>query len=224
MASSYTDRLTQLGLSSTVTTLPDDQAVWSDPAGGAEWTDPLPDTRVSAGSTVDVTANPDPMPDPTENGDRDYPDCDLSESNYAQQDDQNPDGLTQVTDPDIVESPTFDTTKGTTVLNYGWASLLGTDPLDFDGYGYWHILAGHGWSLADDEATRTALEDPDPLPGTNADALEAWEFYGPEYSGTGVTCRREVLVEFDTAPGDSGPKGIITSYGVPLADIPISKR
>lgn len=224
-SASYSSALAALGLNARITVVPDDEAVWDEPAGAVLWTDPLPGETVDSGSTVDIMVNPNPMPDPTETGEKDYPACDLSASNYIPQSDQSPTGLTPVTDPSLVASSTFSTSLGPTVLNYGWASVLSADPLDFNGYGYWHILAGHGWSLVDDASTRTALEDPTPRPGTNADAIDAYEFYGPEYSGNdSVTCRRIVLVEFGTAAGDPGPKGIITSYGADVTRLPLSER
>jgi hypothetical protein len=89
--------------------------------------------------------------------------------------------------------------------------------------GYWHILAGHGWSLADDADTRVALEDPTPLPGTNPNGTDNQRvFYGPKYLGSsGSVCRRVVLVDFGTASGDPGPKGIITSYGANVNRLPV---
>lgn len=97
-----------------------------------------------------------------------------------------------------------------------YADWLAGKPIqnpDYMGWGYRHIKAGHGWSLTDDADTRDAL-------GTmgfrsyTKNALNAYVFYGPKYAGTGgATCRREVLVEYGTAVGESGPKGIITSFG-----------
>jgi hypothetical protein len=218
----YSSDLAQLGLQASTTVLPNDEAVWSDPAGAIEWTDPLPGQPVDPGSTVDIVTNPSPMPDPTQTGEKDYPECDLSNSNYVTGANQSPSGLTPVTDPSLVQSPTFSTTLGSTVLNYGWSLAVVDDPVDYEGYGYWHILAGHGWSLADDAATRTALDDPAPLPGKNANRIDSYEFLGPEYLGTGeVQCRRMVLVEFGPA---SGPLGIITSYGMKVTGLPLSQR
>ena len=219
-ASSYSTQLTDGGFQSNVITLPAPEAEWSIPAGDVVYTSPAAGESAATGSTVDVYVNPQPVPDPTQTGEKDDPSCDRSTPSYVAQSQQTPSGFTAVSDPTLVSSSTFNTTLGPTVLNYGYASLINTDPLDFGGWGYWHILAGHGWSLADDADTRAALEDPTPEPGTNTGRIDSYVFYGPKYLGTGnVACRRVVLVEFGTAGGDPGPKGIITSYGADVTTL-----
>jgi hypothetical protein len=217
----YQTDLGQVGLGSNIVTLPAPEADWGTPGGGVVYSRPAPGSSVDPGSNVDVSVNPQPMPDPTQTGEKDDSSCDRSTSNYVPQSDQNPSGFTPVSDPSLVESSTFDTSRGPTVLNYGYAQAIVGDTLDFGGWGYWHILAGHGWSLADDADTRTALEDPTPIPGQAANQANPYVFYGPKYAGiSGAVCRRVVVVDFGTAPGNPGPKGIITSYGADVNTLP----
>jgi hypothetical protein len=203
-------------------TLTAPEAEWGTPAGAVAYTYPTAGAYEDRASRVDVYVNPSPMPDPTNTGESDDPSCDRSASNYTADSSQNPKGFTPVSDPTLVQSSSFNTSQGPTVLNYGSASLINTDPLDFGGWGYWHILAGHGWSLADDTDTRAALEDPTPRPSIVPGATSSrYVFTGPKYPGSGsVWCRRVVIVDFGTLPGDPGPKGIITSYGADVNRLP----
>jgi hypothetical protein len=166
-------------------------------------------------------------PDAGSNGNRkkDERSCDRSTPDYVPQSQQDPTGFTAVSDPELVESSTFTTTRGPTVLNYGYAEARVDDDLDFGGWGYWHIRAGHGWSLADDADTRIALEDPTPIPATDRKGVDPYEFHGPKYPGKGgAVCRRVVLVDFGTTAGDPGPKGIITSYGADVNTLRVGYR
>lgn len=213
----YVARLSQEGLVANTVTLQPSAAEWGVPAGDVVYTKPGTGRPVGPGSTVDVYVNPDPMSDPTQTGEADDRSCDLSTPDYVPQASQTPNGFTQVSDPTLVESSTFSTSLGPTVMNYGYAEAVVGDELDFSGWGYWHILAGHGWSLADDAATRLALEDPTPVPSTMENS---YVFYGPRYPGTGgAICRRIVVVAFGTTTGDPGPKGIITSYGADVTTL-----
>jgi hypothetical protein len=224
-AASYSDRLTQLGLQSNLVTLPAPQADWSTAAGRVVYTRPTSGSSVDPGSSVDAYVNPDPMPDPTETGEKDERSCDRSTPDCVPQSQQDPTGFTAVSDPELVESSTFTTTRGPTVLNYGYAEARVDDDLDFGGWGYWHIRAGHGWSLADDADTRIALEDPTPIPATDRKGVDPYEFHGPKYPGKGgAVCRRVVLVDFGTTAGDPGPKGIITSYGADVNTLRVGYR
>jgi hypothetical protein len=205
-----------------VTTLSVDDAVLDVPAGAVTWTTPTSNAWADPASDVEITVNPSVMPDPTKVGEAGFPDCDLSATQYPADNGLLP-AFTPVVDPSLVSSPTFSGIFGATVLHYGTASYIGLDERgnpDYDGWGYRHIKAGHGWTLADDGATRTALKTFGEQ-SYNANALNAYVYYGPKYSGSGgITCRREVLVEYGTVVGEPGPKGIITSYGRDVNDLP----
>jgi hypothetical protein len=81
----------------------------------------------------------------------------------------------------------------------------------WDGWGYRHIQAKHGWSELDREETQLALaEDTAPVDQGNG----KWLYKAPvptEGEG-GVTCTRDVVVDFEPGEGDPRPRGIVTSF------------
>lgn len=101
--------------------------------------------------------------------------------------------------------------ESTTTLRWG-TTAFDPEARNWDGFGYRHIAAKHGWTAADETATRAALATtPVPIPDRGHDR---WEFTGPDYGGrAGAVCRRVVVVDYDRAPSAPAPEGIITSYG-----------
>ena len=93
-------------------------------------------------------------------------------------------------------------------LRVGDASWEGPEIDQWKGWGWRHIQAAHGWSAADDAATREALSLPMQYQQTTTSAVHL----GPEYVQNGATCRRRVVVEYEQHPGEPEPRGIITSY------------
>ena len=106
---------------------------------------------------------------------------------------------------------------------------LGTDlSADFAcarGFGIRKIMAKQGWSVADRDATIAALQRPPVLTpsdfptGFNRE-VGRYKFEGPDYSPSDPSvvtkaggCRRIVSVDSVAWPGESQPRGIITSFG-----------
>lgn len=102
-------------------------------------------------------------------------------------------------------------------LHYGktaWGPSVGVGPNTVDnwlGWGYRHINAKHGWSAADDAETQNALStDLGPLHEPNGN----WLYTAEDSTGGvgGVSCIRNVVVDFETGEGDPRPRGIVTSF------------
>lgn len=92
-------------------------------------------------------------------------------------------------------------------LRWGSAEWGGDFIDDWPGWGWRHIRAKHGWSAADEAATRMTLASP---VGTIEESPTSMRYVGPEYQQSGAICARTVVVEFGEA---TGPKGVITSFG-----------
>ena len=71
----------------------------------------------------------------------------------------------------------------------------------------------HGWSAADEAATRDVLTSVQPVAQAGL-GYERWRFVGAPYPGRdGRPCVRVVIVDYGIADGNTQPEGIITSYG-----------
>jgi len=222
----YESCLDTLGLTEHVrVTVPVGQAVLAQPARGVVGVEPAEGTSVSLESEtqVQIKINPDPLPEAEELEDAE--ECDRSTPTYpveAPPNDPTAEAFDQITDASLVASPTFPSTRGNTLLRWGAAEYVGLvrGRPNYSGWGYQHIKAKHGWSRADDTDTRSALETT-PHPSDNENGTEdSFEYFGPQYSQNGLTCVRVVLVDYGTASGDPGPKGIITSYGADGNTVP----
>lgn len=113
--------------------------------------------------------------------------------------------------------PTFLTPLrlGNPVTTLRWGNITGYTP-EWDGFGYRHIAAKHGWSAADRSATQEALSAGPGVRDTRSpNAIDRWRFVGPEYPSfrDGRPCVRVVSVEYGIGDDDDAPPGIITSYG-----------
>jgi hypothetical protein len=84
----------------------------------------------------------------------------------------------------------------------------------WDGFGYRHIAAKHGWSPADEAATRDVLTNAQPV-GQPGLGYDRWRFVGVPYPSPrdGRPCVRVVVVDYGIRPANTQPEGIITSYG-----------
>ena len=102
--------------------------------------------------------------------------------------------------------------RPSTTLRWGTTSPQ-PPPILWDGFGYRHIGAKHGWSPADEAVTRDVLSSTEPVaqPGLVNDR---WRFVGTPYAGRdGRPCVRVVVVDYGIRLGNTQPEGIITSYG-----------
>jgi hypothetical protein len=222
-AADYEDCLDTLGLvEHERVVVPDRLAVLAQPARGVVSIDPAEGTTVDLEEHIEVAINPNSMPRAEELEDTE--DCELSTPTFPVEppaNDPTPEEFSLITDSSLVASEGFVSTYGSTSMHWGATTFLGIfdGRPDYDGWGYQHIAAKHGWSRADDTATRTAL-DGFSRPSKNPDALEAYVFYGPEYRQAGRTCVRVVVVEYEAAEGEPEPKGIITSFGGDIARLP----
>jgi hypothetical protein len=89
-------------------------------------------------------------------------------------------------------------------LRYGYV-VTAPLPDQFIGWGFRKIRAKHGWSTADQDATREALSYPPIKPGV---------FQSPNtYQRYGVDCRRQVIVSRGKGQNEPVQKGIVNSYG-----------
>jgi hypothetical protein len=215
-AADYEDCLDALGLREHVrVTVPVERAVLAQPARGAVGVEPEEGDSIRPETQVEVRANPDPLPDPSELGDPEG-ECEPSSGSYpaaTPPNDPSPESFSQITDASLVERPTFLSLKGNTALR--WGEVI--PAAEYSGWGYQHIKAKHGWSSIDERATRTALLT---APSPNRQWPESWDFIGPAYAQGNALCVREVVVKFGVDNGDPDPKGIYTSYGRPLAPLP----
>ncbi|GEM_PF-5950555 len=81
----------------------------------------------------------------------------------------------------------------------------------WDGWGYRHIVAKHGWSPLDKVETALALEgDLSPSEGKNGNFV--YELPDLAEGLGGVACTRVVVVDFDADETDPAPRGIVTSF------------
>jgi hypothetical protein len=99
-----------------------------------------------------------------------------------------------------------------TALKVGWTGP--SVKKEWDGWGWRHVAAKHGWGPADAIATQAAL--------LNAPTLinGRLQYVGPEYSQNGVVCQRRVVVAASALSGEPSSKEIMTSYGEYLRPMP----
>jgi len=226
-AADYESCLDSLGLRSHVqVTVPVEQAVLAQPARGVAGVEPAEGTSVSLESEPQITVkeNPDPLPDPSELGEPERK-CEPSSGEYpvaAPPNDPSPRPFDVIEDPLLVERSTFLSLKGNTVLRWGEVTVeLEGEEVEYPGWGYQHIKAKHGWGRADETATRQALTA---SVFKNRRMADAWDYIGPEYVLGRTVCVRLVVVKEGTDSGDPAPKGIYTSYGRPLDELPAFMR
>jgi hypothetical protein len=179
-------------------------------------TEPAAGSDVRNDTDVEVARNPDPLPSPADLASD--PDCELSTPDYTGPVPASAgDAFDVVADPTRVQSQTFASSRGPTVLREGWVTTNFFDPdlnrYRYRGFGYRHIRAGHGWSVGgDDPATREALIYGLRSPNNNDQAADGSIFVGPQYTRGGQKCQRVVIVDFGTRVGEPAPEGIVTSY------------
>lgn len=101
-------------------------------------------------------------------------------------------------------------------LRYGRTSWIpADDPTadrnidNWDGWGYRHIKAKHGWSPLDREETQLALDEAPPVPTQGGFSYEA-PVDTPGQGG--VPCIRHVVVDFFPTGSDPAARGIVTSF------------
>src|SRR6185312_13755090 len=217
-AADYESCLESLGLRNQAqVTVPTEQAVLAQPARGAVGVEPAEGTSVNLESEPQITVkqNPDPLPDPSELGEPES-ECEPSSGEYpvaAPPNDPSPEPFDVITDPSLVERPTFLSLKGNTVLRWGEVNPL----FQYRGWGYEHIKAKHGWTSVDEDATRSALLT-SPFP--NRKESDAYDYIGPEYVQSGVDCVREVVVNYGVKGEEPLARGIVTSYGRRVDPLP----
>lgn len=214
---SYDEKLRARALVPVREVLPETEYDYS--AGSATSVSPGSGTRVHKDSEVRVTTNPDT--DLRESTPEDEERCRLSTplgsdpapsrgrpplsdegplyEQYMTDDD--PNGAFKRKTGDLVT----DLGGGVdTFLRWGWTDGQG-DP----GFGYRHIAAKHGWAVADQLATRTALN----LPPVEVIGTTTYVYDGPDYPGlAGAVCKRRVVVQTRPTYGTKA-REIITSYG-----------
>ncbi len=221
-AADYEECLDTLGLREHVeVTVPVEQAVLAQPAGGVVGVEPAEGTSVDLESEAQVTVrvNPDPLPDPSELGEPEG-ECEPSTGEYpvsAPPNDPTPEPFDVITDESLVERETFLSSHGNTMVRWGEV----VPALEYRGWGYQHVKAKHGWTRVDETATRAALmtigfqDDEDP---------DSYSYFGPSYELNGRVCTREVIVNYGVQGEDPAAKGIITSYGRPVSSLPTVMR
>jgi hypothetical protein len=103
-------------------------------------------------------------------------------------------------------------------LRWGKTSYQGTYLDNFDGWGWRHIAAKHGWSAADITATAETLAAPE---RTVQQSETSMRYIGPQYQQNGALCERRVVVQFAPIEGDppDTPRGIVTSFAAVLGDV-----
>jgi hypothetical protein len=163
--------------------------------------------------------DPENYPDPTTTEGEDHR-CDLGAPTY-----ENPDGSTnpaphahKISIPFAVSvRPSGAQGDPEPYLRFGKANWQDRSPAtsyidDWDGWGWRHIRAKHGWSPADEAATRQTLMAP---AHTAEQMATSMRYIGAEYEQHGAVCERWVVVEYGVHESDppGAPKGIITSYG-----------
>jgi hypothetical protein len=164
---------------------------------------------------------PDNYPDPTTTEEQDHR-CDVSAPPYKNR------GGNASPDPYLPQVPTaFSSTARPSgavgapdpYLRHG-RTEWGREYIDrWPGWGWRHIQAKHGWSPIDEAASRAALETP---ATTVEQSPTSMRYEGAEYQQNGAVCRRVVIVEYGVQEGDPAgtPKGIITSYGESVQELP----
>jgi hypothetical protein len=137
--------------------------------------------------------------------------CDVSTPAYENPDwaEEDPVSLKEP-DPFVTTGrPSGATNAPDPYLRWGESEWQGGTWDNWDGYGYRHISAKHGWSEADRTATVNALALPFE---TDPQSATRMAYKGVEYTKNGAICQRKVIVSYnDVAPGK--PLGIITSFG-----------
>ena len=217
-AADYEQCLEQLGIETTVQTLPESDLEVAN--GEVVETDPEPGTTVDPQTVIaTIAANPatrvksdnDPRcehnPTPGDPGaapadGSDYP--------------QYQDAPAPWSDPYPGFDPALHPPHAESIpLRYGEQEI----DID-DGWGWRHIRAKHGYGAEEQQATQQALAS-DPSPTLRFASTRQWVFHyyykAPDGSGGEIDCVRSVPVQFDAdrkqlGMDDQTMKGIITSY------------
>lgn len=158
--------------------------------------------------------DPKRFPDPrTFFENEDHHRCDLSPPAL-----QNPDGNLEP-EPFTEKIPTPFVTTGRPpgfeeapdpYLRWGETEWAGQYIDNWDGFGWRHIVAKHGWSADDEAATRLALQAP--VSTTPSRSGVSW-YEGATYQQNGAICQRLVLVDYNVDSASGKPSGIRTSFG-----------
>ena len=93
-----------------------------------------------------------------------------------------------------------------TSMNKGWTKDLRPNKREWDGWGWRHVAAKHGWRQADIDATSAALAN---APTSEPDGR--FVYVGSEYQQNGARCERLVVV---------APNRMLDKYGDPMEDEP----
>lgn len=204
----YTTRAQAVGLQVNAQPVIDDEDLVADAV-----TQVTPSDRVLPHAALDVAFNPETPA----TADNDEPDCRLSDPSGV-------DPLPSATNYfDVYQNTTFGRMLGSreigfpggtqTALLVGNVRAVAFNKGGFVGFGYRKIMAKHGWSQADKDATTAALQtEPEyrPLTGTPTRAI----YTGAEYSGQNeALCARVVVVALTAQTLEPGPRQLITSYG-----------
>lgn len=101
-------------------------------------------------------------------------------------------------------------------LLWGRTKFVGpTNGVFWDGFGYRHIAAKHGWGPADEAATRAAiLRRPVRTIPSRKRTRRIYE--GSRYTQNQAACRRVVAIDYPKQHGQSG--NIVTSYGAVVGE------
>jgi hypothetical protein len=82
----------------------------------------------------------------------------------------------------------------------------------WDGWGWRHIQAKHGWNGLDREETELALDTPQ-IPVERPGGKWLYSVVDPEPGLEGVKCERRMVVKFEKGKEeDPAPLGIVTSF------------
>jgi hypothetical protein len=209
-ADAFTARLTDMGFSPEQTTTTLDFA-----PGAVEGTSPEPGTKLHRGDEVKVAVRTDPNND-----------CEDHGTNADPDDSRGWKPLTRAQFDDAPDPPQpFLDGQGNEV-HLRWGATLQTSRIDkstgrpvlWDGWGFRHIAAKHGWNADDIAQTQAALL----LLPTPAGWAGGKYYWGPPRRVGSFVCVRKVVVDTNTftMPDGSGElaKGIVTSYDIKLAD------
>ena len=166
---------------------------------------------------LDHNAAPELFPDPTvtQVSNENYHRCDFGDPAF-----ENPGGnlLPDPWEPrpegsfEAVERPSGASSAPDPILRWGTAEWGGAYIDDWDGWGYRHIQAKHGWSSDDILATALALAAP---VDTSQSSETSMVYHGAEIEQNGAVCQRRVIVQYDPA----APHGIITSYNAYIGEV-----
>ena len=171
---------------------------------------------------LDHEADPLNFPDPTvpETDDQNKHHCDVSTPNYSNPTSNAPDPYTLKRPEPFATSyrPEILPDAPDPYLRWGETSWQQGTLDNWDGWGWRHIQAAHGWTAADELATEEALAQPFSTEGGKGNDTSI-TFHSETYTQQGALCERLVVVNFGSPPDSPNPpKGIITSYGKYLGE------